>query len=101
MGKTDAILITISNPYVPLVNGGWGDWTHWGPCSRTCESGRSTRERRCNNPPATSGGQPCSGNDSESRECNTYSCRGKYLITHQVQTLKDVMFLFFLIIISW
>ena len=101
MGETDAILIAISNPYVPLVNGGWGDWTSWGSCSRTCGGGRSTRKRRCNNPQPSSGGQQCSDDDSESRECNTHSCRGTYLITHQVQTLKDIMFLLFLIIISW
>jgi len=56
------------------VNGGWGDWTDWSQCSELCGGGNQTKTRRCNNPPPTSGGLPCDGIISTTRECNIQSC---------------------------
>lgn len=32
-------------------DGGWGAWSGWGPCSRTCGTGVAFRTRKCDNPP--------------------------------------------------
>lgn len=32
------------------VNGGWGQWSTWSYCSRTCGTGVQSAERECNNP---------------------------------------------------
>lgn len=32
------------------VNGGWGQWSTWSHCSRTCGTGVQSAERECNNP---------------------------------------------------
>ena len=57
-----------------FVDGGWGQWTSWSSCSKTCESGVSTRTRLCNRPRPLPGGQPCYGNATDTRPCNTQNC---------------------------
>lgn len=32
------------------IDGGWGEWTDWTACSRSCGGGVSIKERHCNNP---------------------------------------------------
>lgn len=32
------------------VNGGWGQWSTWSHCSKTCGTGVQSAERECNNP---------------------------------------------------
>ena len=66
----------------PAVEGTWGAWSDWGPCSVTCGWGVQTRSRTCD------GGDDCPGEKEETRKCNTDSCEtgrnffqiGKYLI---------------------
>ncbi|KAJ7383493.1 Hemicentin-1 [Desmophyllum pertusum] len=41
------------------VNGGWGKWSHWSECSRTCGIGLTSRERKCDSPEPQNGGTPC------------------------------------------
>lgn len=31
-------------------DGGWGEWSDWSSCSRTCGMGISTMQRKCNKP---------------------------------------------------
>ncbi|NXE65870.1 CO8B protein, partial [Calcarius ornatus] len=47
------------------VNGGWGCWASWSPCS----GAQRTRRRQCNNPAPQNGGSSCSGPDSETVPC--------------------------------
>ena len=68
-----------------LVNGGWGQWTVFGACSKNCGGGQQARSRMCNVPMPASGGLQClkadgSGNrdftDIQSKTCNTRTCAG-------------------------
>lgn len=65
-----------------------GQWSGWGACSKTCDSG--TRIRNCDSPPPTNNGAECtrldgslttSSNRSETQACNTQAC-----ITPWIQT---------------
>ena len=33
------------------INGEWGEWAGWTPCSRSCGAGVTHSERHCNHPP--------------------------------------------------
>ena len=62
------------------IDGGWGRWSGFSDCSKTCESGRRERTRKCNNPKPQYGGRECtvvSGeSDVHSIECNPQRCPG-------------------------
>ena len=47
-----------------IVDGNWGQWEHWGSCSKSCEGGNQSRIRHCNDPPMAYGGVSCVGNPS-------------------------------------
>ena len=70
--------------FVLLVNGGYGAWTSYGPCSKTCGAGTQTRSRPCNNPAPLNGGKNCSslGPAKESKPCNIEMCYGNYCHHH-------------------
>ncbi|XP_041856042.1 A disintegrin and metalloproteinase with thrombospondin motifs 12 isoform X2 [Melanotaenia boesemani] len=57
------------------VNGGWGPWSTWSYCSRTCGTGVQTAERECNNPKPEFGGKYCTGERKRYRTCNTKTCQ--------------------------
>ncbi|XP_060927739.1 A disintegrin and metalloproteinase with thrombospondin motifs 12 [Limanda limanda] len=60
------------------VNGGWGQWSTWSHCSRTCGTGVQSAERECNSPKPEFGGKYCTGERKRYRTCNTKPCqRGK------------------------
>ena len=42
-------------------NGNWGEWSAWGKCTVPCKDGKRTRQKECNNPPASHGGKQCEG----------------------------------------
>ncbi|KAK0151400.1 A disintegrin and metalloproteinase with thrombospondin motifs 7 [Merluccius polli] len=56
------------------VNGGWGQWSTWSHCSRTCGAGVQSAERECNNPKPEFGGKYCTGERKRYRTCNTKPC---------------------------
>nr|XP_054769474.1 hemicentin-1-like [Lytechinus pictus] len=56
------------------VDGGWGPWSSWQLCDRTCGNGNTIRERICNNPEPRHGGRDCSGLSRETRACNVRPC---------------------------
>lgn len=33
-----------------IINGGWGSWSEWSTCSRTCGAGVQSAHRDCDNP---------------------------------------------------
>lgn len=56
------------------VDGGFTDWAAWSSCSKTCGGGTSERVRSCSQPTPAHGGKNCTGDSSESRDCNTQAC---------------------------
>ena len=56
------------------INGGWGSWSSFSSCSRTCGGGNWTRTRECNDPAPSIGGAECSGEASQTENCNTDEC---------------------------
>ncbi|XP_023261859.1 A disintegrin and metalloproteinase with thrombospondin motifs 12 isoform X1 [Seriola lalandi dorsalis] len=57
------------------VNGGWGQWSTWSHCSRTCGTGVQSAERECNNPKPEFGGKYCTGERKRYRTCHTKPCQ--------------------------
>ncbi|XP_010862076.1 A disintegrin and metalloproteinase with thrombospondin motifs 6 isoform X2 [Esox lucius] len=56
------------------VDGGWGPWSSWGECSRTCGGGVSSSLRHCDSPAPSGGGRYCLGERKRYRSCNTDAC---------------------------
>lgn len=56
------------------VHGGWTHWSDWSVCSVTCSQGIQVRFRTCSNPSPQHGGQNCSGNSSDLRNCDSGPC---------------------------
>ena len=63
------------------IDGGWGTWSEFSDCSKTCESGERVRTRACDNPPPQYGGRECTVVSGESgvhsEECNPQRCPGR------------------------
>ncbi|KAL9889384.1 ADAM metallopeptidase with thrombospondin type 1 motif A isoform 2-T2 [Glossina fuscipes fuscipes] len=57
-----------------VINGGWGSWTPFTPCSLTCGGGVQESQRECNNPLPKNGGKYCTGARKKYRSCNTQNC---------------------------
>ena len=55
-------------------DGEWGTWGQWSPCSRTCGSGVTFKERDCNDPAPLNGGRYCLGERRKYRVCNSNPC---------------------------
>merc|ERR1712226_1065825 len=56
------------------VDGGWGPWTSYGACSKSCGHGIKSGTRECNNPKPRLGGANCEGPTSRSQGCNLDPC---------------------------
>ncbi|XP_021236383.1 A disintegrin and metalloproteinase with thrombospondin motifs 12 isoform X2 [Numida meleagris] len=57
------------------VHGGWGVWSSWSHCTRTCGAGVQSAERPCDNPEPQFGGDYCTGERKRYRMCNISPCR--------------------------
>ncbi|KAG7237500.1 hypothetical protein INR49_032249 [Caranx melampygus] len=55
-------------------DGGWGTWSSYGSCSRTCGGGVRFRSRRCDSPAPANGGRTCFGNSYEFQLCSQEEC---------------------------
>lgn len=66
-------LIQMLNKPEP-IDGGFSDWSNWGPCSVNCGGGIQKRVRSCNNPEPQYGGDVCVGPYEETQACNTDPC---------------------------
>lgn len=75
------------------VDGGFTDWAAWSSCSKTCGGGTSERVRSCSQPTPAHGGKNCTGDSSESRDCNTQACAGKLDIDTLYWSVGSVFFL--------
>ncbi|XP_076109282.1 thrombospondin-2-like [Mytilus galloprovincialis] len=58
----------------PAVDGNWGPWGIFEPCSVTCGTGLQNRSRICNDPAPSLNGKPCDGEETSSKICNTEVC---------------------------
>ncbi|XP_065841444.1 A disintegrin and metalloproteinase with thrombospondin motifs adt-1-like [Oscarella lobularis] len=56
------------------ADGAWSEWSNWTPCSKSCEGGVQSRNRKCDNPSPDHGGRNCPGQDSDESQCNTHKC---------------------------
>uniref|UniRef100_A0AAY4CEZ3 A disintegrin and metalloproteinase with thrombospondin motifs 7 n=1 Tax=Denticeps clupeoides TaxID=299321 RepID=A0AAY4CEZ3_9TELE len=56
------------------VNGGWGQWSKWSACSRTCGMGVQNAQRDCTNPAPQHRGRYCLGERLRYRICSTDPC---------------------------
>ena len=74
MWKTYSNIIT---RYLNPVDGGYGTWTSWNTCSKTCGGGSQSRSRSCTSPAPQYGGKSCSGASSGTQACNTHNCPSK------------------------
>ena len=64
----DAIIILFP------VDGGFSEWTPFGPCNQSCGGGVQRRSRQCNNPLPSEGGKDCVGALIEEKPCNNSLC---------------------------
>ena len=55
-----------------LVDGGYGQWTSFTKCSKSCGEGSKTRTRKC-----VETRRDCSGPASQVKKCKLVSCPGK------------------------
>ncbi|KAM9694241.1 A disintegrin and metalloproteinase with thrombospondin motifs 12 [Trichechus inunguis] len=67
------------------IPGGWGRWSPWSHCSRTCGAGIQSAERLCNNPEPKFGGKYCTGERKRYRLCNIHPCRSDAPTFRQMQ----------------
>ncbi|ESN90657.1 hypothetical protein HELRODRAFT_189937 [Helobdella robusta] len=56
------------------VDGHWSEWGVWSACSRSCDRGKASRSRKCNDPAPENGGKKCFGGNDEVIECNDGPC---------------------------
>ena len=56
------------------MNGGWGPWSVFDSCTKTCGGGTKSRRRSCDNPAPQNGGRACVGAAIETVPCNTLQC---------------------------
>ncbi|NXV28262.1 ATS7 metalloproteinase, partial [Rissa tridactyla] len=56
------------------IAGGWGSWSSWAACSRSCGAGVQSAERQCNTPTPKYGGRYCLGERKRFRICNVRPC---------------------------
>ncbi|XP_030602077.1 A disintegrin and metalloproteinase with thrombospondin motifs 2-like isoform X2 [Archocentrus centrarchus] len=61
-------------PNLLRQDGGWGTWSPYGSCSRTCGGGVRFRTRRCDDPVPANGGRTCFGNTYEFQLCSQEDC---------------------------
>ncbi|TRY98260.1 hypothetical protein DNTS_000607 [Danionella cerebrum] len=76
----------------PAVDGGWGEWGSWQPCSRSCGGGVKFSYRECNHPTPLNGGKYCVGKRVNFQSCNTQSCennRGKSFREEQCEKYNN------------
>uniref|UniRef100_A0A6Q2X707 ADAM metallopeptidase with thrombospondin type 1 motif 2 n=1 Tax=Esox lucius TaxID=8010 RepID=A0A6Q2X707_ESOLU len=59
-------------------DGGWGVWSQFGSCTRTCGGGVQFRTRECDNPMPANGGRTCLGSNYQFQLCNSQECEDLY-----------------------
>lgn len=76
----------------PVVDGGWGEWGPWQPCSRSCGGGVMFSYRECSRPSPQNGGKYCVGQRVNYQSCNKQACennRGKSFREEQCEKYNN------------
>ncbi|KAI9545246.1 hypothetical protein NQZ68_037826 [Dissostichus eleginoides] len=60
--------------HVTVRDGGWGRWSNWTDCTKSCGGGVQSRRRECDSPRPEGEGNYCEGLRSEVIACNTNHC---------------------------
>ena len=81
---------TINPCFILIVNGGYGNWSNFTECTKSCGIGVQYRNRSCDKPVPMHGGRNCIilGNATESATCNKDPCPGKLYISSIFLFLK-------------
>uniref|UniRef100_A0A3Q4HP63 Uncharacterized protein n=1 Tax=Neolamprologus brichardi TaxID=32507 RepID=A0A3Q4HP63_NEOBR len=61
-------------------DGGWGQWSHWTECTKSCGGGVRSRRRNCDSPSPEGEGNYCEGLGSKVTSCNTEHCPGAFVL---------------------
>lgn len=73
------------------VNGKFGQWSPWSPCSVTCGIGVKNRTRTCHAPEPQFGGKSCTeqalGSSMESTQCYLTPCPGTLLLSKMIYAI--------------
>ena len=73
----------MGNPFFVILidDGGYGNWSNFTECTKSCGIGVQYRNRSCDNPVPMHGGRNCVilGNATESRSCNEDPCPGSFI----------------------
>ena len=84
LSPTENMIITKKE----VLNGGWGPWTSWSPCSSECiirsdspAVGIMTSIRKCDSPAPGKGGKPCEGTDKRIKLCDASQVRKTFTLT--------------------
>ena len=76
-----------------LVDGGFGQWSSFTECSRTCGSGVKTRIRYCNSPePRGISAKNCTGKFKEIRHCKLVPCVGRWFANSRNRSSRVEVF---------
>uniref|UniRef100_A0A4W5NS04 ADAM metallopeptidase with thrombospondin type 1 motif 2 n=1 Tax=Hucho hucho TaxID=62062 RepID=A0A4W5NS04_9TELE len=59
-------------------DGGWGMWSQFGSCTRTCGGGVQFRTRECDKPRPANEGRTCLGTNYQFQLCNSQECEELY-----------------------
>nr|XP_022900548.1 A disintegrin and metalloproteinase with thrombospondin motifs 6-like isoform X1 [Onthophagus taurus] len=70
------------------IDGGWGTWSEWSDCSRTCGSGVAWQERHCDSPAPANGGRYCLGERKRHKICATEPCDANLPSFRDVQCIE-------------
>lgn len=59
------------------MDGGFGQWSSFSQCSKSCGNGKQTRSRECNDPKPAHEGKDCDGSKTNVKDCKIVECPGK------------------------
>ena len=79
VGNLSSVFIYFPSISVSPIDGKYGPWSDWTPCSKSCGTGMRSRIRNCTSPAPAFGGKDCSalGDPQESEPCEMQSlCPG-------------------------
>ncbi|XP_055637495.1 A disintegrin and metalloproteinase with thrombospondin motifs 20 isoform X2 [Toxorhynchites rutilus septentrionalis] len=68
------LCVDVNRQALQPQDGGWGQWSSFSECSRSCGGGVQISTRICDSPPPANGGKYCTGMRMQYRSCNVDEC---------------------------